>query len=141
MISFFMILAMISMFAWPFYTIFYIPKLREKEWNMKTMIILFIPTAVLLGITFYLLKQPKDVISKNCGAVEYYQTYMTAGNKYKRKPFERITIKFEDANYARHFRFDESLVRKNKGDHVCFEFYDRKLNSHIKDSKIIKWLD
>lgn len=74
-------------------------------------------------------------------SVEYYQTYMTAGNKYKRKPFERITIKFDDANYARHFRFDESLVRKNKGDHVCFEFYDRKLNSHIKDSKIIKWLD
>lgn len=64
-----------------------------------------------------------------------------SGNANKRKSFERVEILFDRVKYARHLRLDETIVKANVGTRICFEFYDLKLNTHLQDSTLIRWIE
>lgn len=142
MIALLWILAGISLFAWPLYAMMYIPKYREQKYPpMVIYLIALTPSALFIGMAAYLSDLQKDVISEQCGVIQAYQTYMTAGNRNKRQSFERVTILFDGQKYSRHLRFSDQLSKKEIGKRVCFQFYDRKLNSHLKDSSLIGWMN
>jgi len=68
--------------------------------------------------------------------VQFYKTY-----SIKHDYFERIAILFEGRQYNRHLRFDKKMLRKNKGDNVCFEYLDKFEHPDLAESKILKWID
>lgn len=69
------------------------------------------------------------------------QSYMSSGNKNKRKPFERVEILVKYSKHIRHLRIDEGLKKLPSGAKACFEYYDWKLNPHMQDSVLIQWLN
>ena len=48
---------------------------------------------------------------------------------------------FDASKYNRHLRFSDDLMRKQKGERVCFEFYDRLKDKDVSESKVIRWLE
>ncbi|OTG73187.1 hypothetical protein B9T26_08860 [Acinetobacter sp. ANC 4169] len=135
----FILAALLCLVVWPLIYLLHYQKQNTNAFKLYMM--LLSPASILLGIYLMFSVQQKDSHSKACGVVQAYQTYMTAGNVHKRKPFERVELLFDGAKYSRHLRIDGNLIKKDTGKHVCFQFYDRKLNPQMNDSKIIKWLD
>lgn len=105
------------------------------------MSLILLPPAFFFTVADYLTKEQKEVISQGCGVVKKYQTYLRPGNKNYKKSFERIMLKLAQDKYECHFRLADNLARQNQGNYVCCEFYDRKMNPYMTDSKVITWLD
>ena len=96
----------------------------------------FGPGLLIMIVAFYIQSQQTVKVSYGCGVVQHYKLNINSKNK-----FERIVIKFEDSSYYRHLRFEDHLLRKESGDYVCFEFYDKFKNSSLKESLILKWIE
>lgn len=140
MITLLWIIGSILIFASPLCTIFYMSIYKGKKLQPFVIYpVMLTPPALVLGLSAYLSDIQQDVISEQCGVIQAYQTYMGSGNKNKRQSFERVTILFDGQKYPRHLRFMADLSKKEIGQQVCFQFYDRKLNSHLKDSRLIAW--
>ncbi|KYQ72013.1 hypothetical protein AZH43_12390 [Acinetobacter pragensis] len=67
------------------------------------------------------------------GIIQFYTLHTT-----EREQFERITSYFDDSKYDRHLGLAESSARKQKGECVCFELYDK---FKIKQSVLLKLFD
>ncbi|CAB1211523.1 hypothetical protein [Acinetobacter bouvetii] len=130
---------LLCLIVWPLIYVLYYREHKTNALMFYTM--LFAPAAILWGIFYMLSAQQQDMTSDACGVIQNYQIYRTAGNPNSRKPFQRVEILFDGAKYSKHLRVDGSLIKKDVGAHVCFEFYDRKKNPHMTDSKVITWSD
>ena len=131
-------LGIVCLLIWPL--LFTLRYSNSEMHLLKRYALLFSPAAALLGIYLFWVGQQQVVHSHACGVVKSYQSYMTSGNKNKRKPFERVEILFDQAQHSRYLRFNEATDKVDVGKYICFEFSDRKLNSHLKDSMLIRWL-
>ena len=121
----------------PMLAIMYIvPHVEPQDWKASAPMLLAIPGCVMVGIGFHSYAQKPVDIYQACGKVQFYKTYSV-----KRDHFERITIQFDGSKYNRHLRFEEYLVRKQKGEHICFEYYDKFKNKNLGESKILKWIE
>ncbi|RKG31420.1 hypothetical protein [Acinetobacter tianfuensis] len=121
----------------PFLTImFIVPKLKDKNHRDTYPFYALLPGCLILALAAYLKEEKVILPSQACGVVQFYKTY-----SIKHDRFERITILFDGRKYNRHLSFDENLVRKNKGDYVCFEYLDKFENPDLPESKILKWID
>lgn len=96
----------------------------------------FIPGCLIFVLATVLNEDHPPVISKACGIVRFYKTYAV-----RHDYFERIAIQFDASRYNRHLRFSDDLIRKQKGERVCFEFYDRLKDKDVSESKVIRWLE
>ncbi len=133
----FVLAGVICLMIWPW---IYLLNYRNAQISgFKLYLMLCGPTAVLLVIYIYYAAQQTEIRSQSCGTVVGYQSYMSSGNKNKRKPFERVEIVFNDTKYTRHLRIDEKIQKLPAGTKACFEYYDRKLNPHMQDSVLIQW--
>lgn len=142
MVTLLTILGLICIVGLPFYAILYIvPKVHPEDWKAGAPMLLLIPGFIILGIAFHLNREKPVIISQACATVQYYKQYSISRRHGGGRTYERIALQLDHSKYFRHFRFDESLARKNKGDHVCFEFHDRKKNSQLPESVILKWID
>lgn len=132
----------IGILVWIIFMLRYMPESGQYIENPKSKLFLMIlPIVLLIGSGFYFMNRHEDKISQACGTIIEYKTYMTAGNKHKRKPFQRVEILFQGQQYSRHIKIDDALMNHKIGEYHCFEFYDRKLNAHMQDSKLVRWLD
>ena len=121
----------------PMLAIMYIvPHVEPQDWKASAPMLLAMPGCVMVGIGFHSYAQKPVDIYQACGKVQFYKTYSV-----KRDHFERIAIKFDGSKYNRHLRFEEYLVRKQKGEHICFEYYDKFKNKNLGESKILKWIE
>ena len=96
----------------------------------------FIPGALIFILATVLKEEHPPVISKACGTVQFYKTYAVRHDN-----FERIAIQFDGSKYNRHLRFKDDLLRKKKGERVCFEFYDRSKDKDVSESHIFRWIE
>lgn len=125
----------------PVYAILYIvPKVKPDDWKAGAPFLLMLLGFFIFGYGLHLNSDKPITVSKACGTVQYYKKYST-GRHSRRESFERITLQLDNSKYLRHFRFEENLFRKEKDDHVCFEFHDRQKNPQLVESKILKWID
>lgn len=111
---------------------------KEITQDQKKIIFLlaFIPGCLIFVLAAVLKEDHPPVISKACGIVSFYKTYAV-----RHDYFERIAIQFDGSKYNRHLKFNDDLMRKQKGERVCFEFYDRLKNKDVSESKVIRWID
>ncbi|RKG31421.1 hypothetical protein [Acinetobacter tianfuensis] len=130
---------LICLVIWPAFYVFRYHK--ETDHALKCNAMLFSPSVLLLSSYLLWFGQQQNVPSIACGMVQGYHTYMSSGNANKRKSFERVEILFDRVKYARHLRLDETIVKANVGTRICFEFYDLKLNTHLQDSTLIRWIE
>lgn len=137
MMLLFVLAALICFMIWPWIYLLHFRSAHTPV--LKQYIALFSPSAVLLAVYLYYSEQQSVIRSQACGIVMGYQSYMSSGNKNKRKPFERVEIVFNDTKYTRHLRIDEKIQKLPTGTKACFEYYDRKLNPHMQDSVLIQW--
>lgn len=96
----------------------------------------FIPGCLIFILVAALKEDHPPVISKACGSVSFYKTYVV-----RHDYFERIAIQFDGSKYNRHLRFHDDLMRKQKGDRVCFEFYDRLRDKGVGESTVVRWIE
>ena len=142
MATFLTVLGLMCMVGLPAYAILYIvPQVKPDDWKAGTPFLLMLPGFLIFGYGLYLNNDKPITVSTACGTVQYYKQYSKGGRYSRGKTFERITLQLDDSKYFRHFRFDESLAPKHKGDYVCFELHDRKLNSQLAESTILKWIE
>lgn len=135
--TFLVFIGILSLVLLPFLThIFIVPKLKDKNHRDTYPYYALLPGVLILVFAAYLKENQPLVLSQSCGIVQFYKIY-----KMKHGQFERITIHFDDSKYYRHLRFVETLARKQKGEHVCFELYDKFKNKDIGESKIIRWIE
>ncbi|NCI78598.1 hypothetical protein [Acinetobacter kanungonis] len=121
----------------PAYFALYMEAKGGNEDKKKIIFILaFLPGVLVLALAAYLKEDKPIELSQACGVVKFYKTYAV-----KRDHFERITIQFEHSKYNRHLRFDEKLLRKSKGEYVCFEYLDKFKYSDLAESKILRWIN
>ena len=133
----FILAGVICIGVWPWV---YLLHVRDTHTSvLMQYAILFGPAAILFTGYIYYSAQQTEIRSQTCGTVVAYQSYMSSGNKNKRQSFERVEMIFNDTKYARHLRMDKDLQKVSVGSKVCFEYYDRKLNPHLKDSVLIQW--
>ncbi|OTG73188.1 hypothetical protein B9T26_08865 [Acinetobacter sp. ANC 4169] len=141
MANFLVIFGLILTVVLPMLAVLYIvPRVDPQDWKAAAPMLLAIPGFVMVGIGFHLYTQKPIDVYQACGTVQYYKSYST-GRRYSHHYFERITLQLDDSKYFRHFRFDEKLARKQKGEYVCFEFHDRSKNKQLSESKILKWIN
>lgn len=127
----------ICLVVWPWV---YLLHVRDTQTSvLKQYAMLFGPAAALFTGYIYYSAQQTEIRSEACGTVVAYQSYMGGGNKNKRQSFERVEIIFNDTKYTRHLRINEKIKKLPTGTKACFEYYDRKLNPHLKDSVLIQW--
>ncbi|OTG90966.1 hypothetical protein [Acinetobacter sp. ANC 3813] len=137
MFSFMVLIGLLSLMMIPFLTIiFIVPKLTDKNYRDTFSYFALLPGCLILVLAAYLKEEKVILPSQACGVVQFYKTY-----SIKHDYFERITILFEGRKYNRHLRFDESIERKQRGDHVCFEYLDKFKFPDLAESKILKWID
>lgn len=118
--------------------IFILPQLSENDWKRGTPMFFAIPGLLMIGIGLYNKKEDKPIMpSQACGVVQFYKTYKVR----RRAEFERISIRFDDAEYSRHLLFNERLARPNKTAHVCFEYLDKFKYPHLSESTLLKWIE
>lgn len=111
-------------------------KIFDPERKKIIFFLAFIPGCLIFILVAVLKEDDPPVISKACGIVQFYKTYAV-----RHGYFERIAIQFDGSKYNRHLRFNDDLMRKQKGERVCFEFYDRSKDKDISESKVIRWLE
>ena len=141
MATFLIVLGIMCSVGLPTYAILYIvPQVKPNDWKAGAPFLLMLPGFLIFGYGAYLNNNKTITVSTACGIVKYYKKYSTGG-RHSQRTFERITVHLDHSQYFRHFRFDEGLARQNKDEHVCFEFYDRQKNTHLSESKILKWID
>ena len=144
MLSMFLLWMMVGLgiIVWIIFVLRYMPEFEQRIRYPKSIFLLMVlPVILLISLGLYWTDGQKDKLSTGCGTIIQYTTYMSAGNKHKRQPFQRVEIQFHDQQYSRHIRIDDALATQQVGSSSCFEFYDRKLNAHLQDSNLIRWLD
>ncbi|PWB16452.1 hypothetical protein DCO44_03530 [Acinetobacter sp. AM] len=121
----------------PIYCAMYMEATEKNEDQKKmTFFLAFIPGILVLILAVYLKTDQPIETSQACGVVKFYKKYAI-----KHDHFERIAIQFEHSEYNRHLLFDEKLLRKSKGEYVCFEYLDKFKNTGLAESKILRWID
>lgn len=121
----------------PTYCALYMEAIGQNEDRKKiTFVLAFIPGCLVLALAASLKEDKPIELSQACGVVKFYKTYAV-----KRDHFERIAIQFEHSQYNRHLRFDEKLLRKAKGEYVCFEYLDKLKYTDLAESKILRWMN
>lgn len=127
MVNVLWILGFLSVFVWPWYAWIHLPKFRQQQYSIFVhFVVLCTPATFCFSLMLYFQNEQQTMISQDCGRVVDYQTYMTAGNKNKRQPFERVSIQFEGQKYVKHLRMPEELEHREPNTMVCVEFHDRK---------------
>lgn len=109
---------------------------KNKDRKKIAFVLAFLPGFLVLALAAYLKEDQPIKSSQACGVVKFYKTY-----EMKRDYIERIAIQFEHSKYNRHLRFDEKLLKKSKGEYVCFEYLDKFRNTDLTESKILRWID
>jgi len=141
MATFLIVLGLMCIVGLPVYAILYIvPQVKPDDWKAGAPFLLMLPGFLIFGYALHLKSDQLITVSTACGTVQYYKKYSTGGRHSRHESFERITLQLDDSQYFRHFRFVESLARKHKDDHICFEFHDRQKNSQLSESIILKWM-
>ena len=137
MFSFMVFIGLLSLVMMPFLTIiFIVPKLKDKNHRDTFPYYAVLPSCIILALAVYLKEEKVALPSRACGVVQFYKTY-----SIRHDHFERITILFDGSKYNRHLRFNESIERKLRGEHVCFEYLDKFEYPDLAESKILKWID
>ncbi len=137
MFSFMVLIGLLSLVIVPFLTIiFIVPKLKDKNHRDTFPFYALLPGCLILALAAYLKEEKVILPSQTCGVVQFYKTY-----SIKHDHFEQITILFDGRKYNRHLRFDDTILRKNKGEYVCFEYLDKFEHPDLAESKILKWVD
>src|SRR5690606_18264907 len=82
-----------------------------------------------LFILYAVLKpnDPPVIPSKECGVVQFYQMHKVRGGN----EFERVSIRFDGAQYSRHLFFDKHLDKIPQGQKACFEYLDKFKYPHL----------
>ena len=120
----------------PMLSVFYAEAKEIAQDQKKPILFGFYPRSFNFYIRCCVKKDHPPVTSKACGIVSFYKTYAV-----RHDYFERIAIQFDGSKYNRHLRFHDDLIRKQKGDRVCFEFYDRSKDKDVGQSNIFRWID
>lgn len=129
------ILGFIMLPAVPLFSHLYLYKRIQNSENAKLIYYLsVIPSIILLCSSVYFSPSQTRTKSVECGIVKQYKTYKTR----HRSTFERIAIVMDQSGYIRYFNFDQSLVRIQPNQHICFELYDRFKNKGLSESRIVK---
>src|SRR5690606_32168139 len=93
-------------------------KLQNEDRKKILFWLGFIPGTCLF-ILYAVLKpnDPPVIPSKECGVVQFYQMHKVRGGN----EFERVSIRFDGAQYSRHLFFDKHLDKIPQGQKACFE--------------------
>jgi len=79
---------------------------------------------------------PPVIPSQACGVIQFYQFNARRGGY-----FERVSIRFDGAQYNRHLFFDKHLKKIPQGQKACFEYLDKFKYPHLAESKLVKWIE
>ena len=138
MLTFLLLLGFFSIVFIPMICMLYV-EAKNKCHNSKRVWfwLSFIPGICIFMLYGFLKPDPPPVLpSKACGVIQFYQVHKTRGGS-----FERISIRFDDAQYSRHLLFDEHLSRPQKAQHVCFEYLNKLEYPQLSESKLVKWIE
>ena len=135
--TFLLFLGFLLIVLCPMVCILYVESKDIAQDQKKVLFFLaFIPGCLIFILATILKEDHPPVIEKACGTVSFYKTYAV-----RHDYFERIAIQFDGSKYNRHLRFHDDLLRKQKGERVCFEFYDRAKDSNVGESNIFRWIE
>src|SRR5690606_38078464 len=113
-------------------------KLQNEDQKKNLFWLGFIPGTCLF-ILYAVLKpnDPPVIPSKECGVVQFYQMHKVRGGN----EFERVSIRFDGAQYSRHLFFDKHLDKIPQGQKACFEYLDKFKYPHLSESKFVQWIE
>ncbi|ENW30982.1 hypothetical protein [Acinetobacter lwoffii] len=113
-------------------------KLQNEDRKKILFWLGFIPGTCLF-ILYAVLKpnDPPVIPSKECGVVQFYQMHKVRGGN----EFERVSIRFDGAQYSRHLFFDKHLDKIPQGQKACFEYLDKFKYPHLSESKFVQWIE
>ncbi|MBJ9985615.1 hypothetical protein IAE19_09190 [Acinetobacter sp. S40] len=136
MSNFFFILGLIlSLFLPIIVHMYFIDRNRSISEQKKISYLSVLPGFAMLFLSRCLQPSSELILSKECGVVKQYRSYLTKHSK----SFERIAISMDQSGYIRYFLFDQNLPRLNSNQPICFDLYDRFKNKNLAESRIIRY--
>ena len=139
MLTFILLLGFFSIVFIPMLCMLYSEAKLTQDDSKKVLFWLSFLPGVCIFLLYSFLKpnDPPVIPSKECGVVQFYQMHKVRGGN----EFERVSIRFDGAQYSRHLFFDKHLDKLPQGQKACFEYLDKFKYPHLSESKFIQWVE
>ena len=139
MLTFILLLGFLSIVFIPMFAMLYAENKLINHDSKKVLFWLSFLPSVCIFLLYGVLKpnDPPVIASQQCGVVQFYQLHKVR----RREALERVSIRFDGAQYNRHLFFDKHLKKIPQGQKVCFEYLDKFKYPHLAESKLVKWIE